>query len=232
MKHLHFEEINSTQSYLKENIHSLLSSSTDILISCERQTNGFGSKNNTWIHHPKSLAISFTLLPNQNLTLSTIELGLIVLDFFRSKSSKDLFLKWPNDLVTSNGLKCGGMISHFHSSECLIFGLGLNINLPIITDSSSYRYGIDGIDLSQIHLSDFSLELYQYILNHRINDTQKIIHDFKSKCLHQDKIIEFSDDLNNYQGIFKGIDQDGRAILEIEPSIIKSFISGSVTLIN
>ncbi len=231
MKHLHFEEINSTQSYLKENIQSLILSDQHILISCNRQTSGYGSKDNAWIHHSNSLAVSFTLKPNSQLTLSTIELGLICLSFLKRKTQHEFFLKWPNDLVSLDGKKCGGMISQFVNPEVLIFGVGINLNLENLAQSNEYRYGIDSAHFNFDNLKELSEEFYNFVLSNRIHDTEELINKFNSQCIHYNKSIKFSDDQQNFEGIFKGIDKDGRALIEIN-SEIKSFISGSVTLIN
>ena len=85
MYHLHFNNIPSTQIYLKDNLELLKIKNQNVLISSSEQTEGIGRRGNAWDTYPNSLALSFTLKPNTIASLTPIEVGLIVSQFFKKK---------------------------------------------------------------------------------------------------------------------------------------------------
>ena len=68
MHHAHFETIDSTQLYLKNNYSDLAKKNREknILISSSQQSKGIGRHGNSWDHYKNSLAFSFSLEITQN----------------------------------------------------------------------------------------------------------------------------------------------------------------------
>jgi len=56
-----------------------------------------------------------------------LEIGLITISFLKNKFNKDLFLKWPNDILTSDGKKCGGILCQYIDKSTIVVGLGINL---------------------------------------------------------------------------------------------------------
>src|SRR3989339_683110 len=127
MLHLHLKECDSTQLYLKENLNDLFSKNFHILISTDRQLNGIGRNSHHWNDHPNALAFSFLLKPSINAITIPLAVGIILCQYIKEKWSIDLTLKWPNDLINHQGLKCGGIICQYISHESIICGVGLNL---------------------------------------------------------------------------------------------------------
>lgn len=230
----HFHTIGSTQIYLKENLERLKLTDNDLLISCSEQTDGIGRKGNTWDSYPNSLAISFTLTPNETPTLTPIEIGLLAISFFRKKFNKELFLKWPNDILTSEGKKCGGILCQYIDSSTLIAGLGVNLGkLP--TYENNYEHGLGNVDqnleLSTHDQEQVSKELYLFILENRFKSTADIKEAFTKSCFHMNKNVFIYENNKDYIGVFKGIDNNGEALVEIE-SHIQPFLSSSLTILD
>ena len=235
MYHQHFNTIASTQIYLKDNLGLIKQKEINILISCSEQTGGIGRRGNSWDTFPNSLALSFTLKPNEVTSLTPIEIGLISIVFFKKKFNKELFLKWPNDILTVDGKKCGGIICQYIDHSTVIVGLGLNLGKFEAPLKNNFRYGIGSIDES-LELKSFdqekiSNELYLEFLNERISESNIIKKSFNKNCAHLNKEVFIFEDGKDHIGIFRGIGDKGEALVEIN-SILHSFISSSLTILN
>lgn len=222
MQHRHFSEIPSTQIYLREHLEEFKDS--DILVSCDLQTNGIGRTNNQWDFYSNSLAMSFSLLPNATPSLTPIEIGILCCLFFKEKFNTKIVLKWPNDLMTNDLKKCGGIICNYINSTQIIAGLGLNLSSPL----KNYSYPTSHLMTPpEISTKDLSIELYEFILKNRIHHDLSI--NFKTHCAHLDQYITLLDEEKTYSGIFRGIANSGEAIIEVDGKL-KNFLSGSLLL--
>jgi BirA family biotin operon repressor/biotin-[acetyl-CoA-carboxylase] ligase len=235
MYHQHFNTIASTQIYLKDNLSKIKQKENNILISCSEQTEGIGRRGNTWDSFPNSLAISFTLKPHAIASLTPIEIGLIVVGFFKKKFNKQLFLKWPNDILTADGKKCGGIICQYIDNSTVIVGLGINLGKFEIPFQNNYRHGLGSVD-QNLELKTFdqeriSNELYLDLLAERITEVSTVKNLFNQHCAHLNKDVFIFEDGKDHIGIFKGIGDNGEALVEIN-STIQYFISSSLTILS
>lgn len=229
IKHIHLPTCDSTQDYIK--LLKKAKSDRDILVSCDQQLKGYGRKLNSWQQFPNSLAMSFTLEPSEILSLTPLEVGIIISDFFKKFFEIDLFLKWPNDLFTQNKEKVGGII--MQNSDFLYVGLGVNLgDIPesqVKKIESSYHVGSINLN-KEFHLQSLSLQIYQYILHNRIKSMDSLYYRWNKLCLHKNQKVAIEDKDFKIVGIFKGIGKDGEAIIQSESSISKIY-SGSLTFI-
>ncbi|MDD4973852.1 MAG: biotin--[acetyl-CoA-carboxylase] ligase [Bacteriovorax sp.] len=235
MNHQHFNSIPSTQIYLKDNLDTLKSSDPDVLISCSEQTHGIGRRGNNWDTYPNSLALSFTLRPNDIATLTPLEIGLIVINFFKIKFNKDLFLKWPNDILTSDGKKCGGILCQYVDQDTIVVGLGINLGKLEDSINNNYRHGLGSVDQNlELQVFDqvrISSELYSDLLYKRFSSAQELKDSFNKHCFHMNMDVFIYEDEKDHIGIFRGIGDNGEALVEIDCTI-HSFLSSSLTILN
>ncbi|MBC7537198.1 MAG: biotin--[acetyl-CoA-carboxylase] ligase [Bacteriovorax sp.] len=235
MYHQHFNIIPSTQIYLKDNLETLKSKQKNVLISCSEQTQGIGRRGNCWDTYPNSLAMSFTLKPNENATLTPLEIGLITINYFKKKFNKDLFLKWPNDLLTSDGKKCGGILCQYVDQETVVVGLGINLGKIEAPEKSSYRHGLGSVDqtleLKTFDQEKISNELYNNLLLERFESPKDLKESFNKHCFHMNKDVFIFEDEKDHIGKFIGIGDNGEALVDID-STIHSFLSSSLTILN
>lgn len=236
MYHTHFNTIHSTQIYLRDNLVELKTHDDDILITTSEQTLGIGRKGSQWDSYTNSLAMSFTLKPNPVPTLTPIEIGVLATLFLKSEYDISIKLKWPNDLLTSDGFKCGGIIAQYIDTETVIAGLGLNLGSHSASDvPAHYKHGLGNVsDTIILTSSDQKLipaKLYQYILENRISDTADLQTRFYNACIHIEKMVDVDDDGDNYTGKFKGIGKNGEALVEIDNET-RSFLASSLKIIN
>ena len=128
----YLESVDSTQKYLKELLLKQKVNPPYAVVS-NRQTDGIGSRDNSWSGMDGNLFLSFTIhldeLPNDlKLESSSIYFSYLLQKTLFELNSK-VWLKWPNDFYI-NDLKIGGMITNIVGNS-LICGVGLNlVNSP------------------------------------------------------------------------------------------------------
>uniref|UniRef100_UPI0035658D9C biotin--[acetyl-CoA-carboxylase] ligase n=1 Tax=Halobacteriovorax sp. TaxID=2020862 RepID=UPI0035658D9C len=227
IEHLHFEECESTQIILKNELNSR-SSIPNLLVSSEKQTKGRGRSGNVWDSTENSIAMSFVIEPNSVLTLTSLELGAIICNYFKDYS---LQLKWPNDILNSNQMKCAGLLCQTYQDKILV-GLGLNYGpSETLEKSSQYKFGRSHITDNQIdrsNIEQITLSIYSFIINNRLT-SEETISAWNTHCSHLGQNVEIRDDKNVDKGIFKGIGQNGEALIESK-GLIKKIYSGSLFL--
>jgi BirA family biotin operon repressor/biotin-[acetyl-CoA-carboxylase] ligase len=128
MKIIFLEKVNSTHTYLRDLIKNE-GYSYPICITSKVQTDGVGSRGNSWIGKEGNLFFSFVIkkdaLPKDlQLQSASIYFSYILKKVLAQKGSL-LWLKWPNDFYIENK-KIGGTITT--ATKDLIFcGIGLNL---------------------------------------------------------------------------------------------------------
>lgn len=129
-----------------------------IVLLADHQTAGRGRLDRTWEAPPGSsllmtIGLSVDDVPPERRTLLTAALAVAVTD-----PLPDLRIKWPNDLVAvgvgddGGDRKVGGILAEMRSvpglGDCVLLGLGLNLNWPEIPPE------LDGIATSMNRLLD------------------------------------------------------------------------------
>lgn len=128
MRFIWTQSMPSTQVWLADYIRNNDLESI-IVVATKEQTNGIGSRANTWDKVSCGLYLSCAMpiallpqdLPRQS---SSIYFGQILLELFE-EFHNDLWLKWPNDFYLQDD-KVGGLITQYIKGF-VIFGVGLNI---------------------------------------------------------------------------------------------------------
>lgn len=228
MKHLHFDEINSTQDYLMTNFSDLVDE--QCLISAKKQSAGRGRGKNIWDTYENSLAFSFSLTPNNSLTLTPLEISCLVLKYINSLSeAKHIQLKWPNDLLGLNNKKCAGILVQIQENTAFI-GVGINWGLsnPSTKEYKTGKASIFNQNLNEEDFKNIPAEIYKFILSNRMTAAQ-IINYWNENCAHLDSNVTIIEDEKEICGIFKGIGPSGEAHIEVENKIIKIY-NGSLLI--
>lgn len=123
-----FDELGSTQTYLKDKLKTGELHSP-VAIVAHKQTDGLGSRGNSWIGMEGNLFLSFALSKDElpvdlALESSSIYFSYLLKETLEEFGSK-LWLKWPNDFYL-NEEKIGGTITYMRDSD-LVCGIGLNL---------------------------------------------------------------------------------------------------------
>lgn len=135
MKIIKLDAIDSTNSFLKElNKDSSLENFT--IAVTKNQQKGRGQRDANWYSEPfKNL--TFSVLVNK-LKLKTNEakyinfaVSLAIFKVLEIYKIPNLFIKWPNDIMSANKKICGILIENSLSNNKInnsIIGIGLNVN--------------------------------------------------------------------------------------------------------
>lgn len=128
MKTIHFETIDSTNTYLKENYEEL---DNFTFVSADFQSAGRGRNNRNW-KSEKGENLLFSLLIKDKALIDKFS-SLSVISAFsiiKALNLEHLSIKWPNDIYYKDSKLCGILLEAVtrNEIECLIIGIGLNVN--------------------------------------------------------------------------------------------------------
>lgn len=128
MQITYLDSIDSTQKYLKELIQEDRISLPCAVVA-DSQTDGVGSRGNSWSGVKGNLFLSFATSLNElpkdlKLESASIYFSYILKETL-SEFNSALWLKWPNDFYIGDK-KIGGMITNL-VKDTLVCGVGLNI---------------------------------------------------------------------------------------------------------
>lgn len=128
MELIYLESVDSTHEYLK-NFVKENKDCNKLCIYTNYQTNGVGSRGNSWIGKRGNLFFSFVLdkkfLPNDLLIQSASIYFSYILKIVLKNHGSNVWIKWPNDFYLDNS-KIGGTITTL-SNNLLYCGIGLNL---------------------------------------------------------------------------------------------------------
>ena len=132
--YLHFDEIDSTNNYLK-NSYKLLNNFT--FVSADYQSKGKGRNDRVWSSNPKENLMFSFLIKDQNLIKKFSALSIIIAclisELLESYQIKDVSIKWPNDVFIKDKKVCGILLEG-QILEYLVIGVGLNVNQKAFPD--------------------------------------------------------------------------------------------------
>lgn len=128
MQIIYLDSVDSTQKYLKELIQEG-KISLPCAVVADSQTEGIGSRGNSWSGVKGNLFLSFATSLNElpkdlKLESASIYFSYILKETL-SEFNSALWLKWPNDFYIGDK-KIGGMITNL-VKDTLVCGVGLNI---------------------------------------------------------------------------------------------------------
>lgn len=126
MKKLHFETIDSTHLFAKENLSQFLQDSITV-ITADFQTAGIGSRRNKWIAHKNSSLLLTFVCPTPSKEFHPHLANLCAISMINTLSflNIEILFKYPNDL-TINGRKLAGFLCEICENQCLC-SVGLNL---------------------------------------------------------------------------------------------------------
>lgn len=128
----YYERIRSTMDAAREWL--LEEAPHGAIVIAGEQTAGRGRMGRSWLTADgAALALSVILRPGSGTVLPQVSMlgGLAVLDALASLGLRDLFLKWPNDILIDEQKVCGVLVETSWNDAYLrgaILGIGLNVS--------------------------------------------------------------------------------------------------------
>jgi BirA family transcriptional regulator, biotin operon repressor / biotin---[acetyl-CoA-carboxylase] ligase len=236
-----FDQIPSTNTYLMERAQENAPSGS--ICFAEQQTAGKGRRGRHWIS-PFGSNIYLSVLwrfQASPLAISGLSLaiGIAVIRALKLHYSHDFQLKWPNDIYY-RGKKLGGIlieVSGESEGPCVaVIGLGLNIYLP---ESEAVDISQEWTDLSRITgqqrhnrnaLAGALLNQFLLIVaTFEENGIVTYLDEWGKYDYLKDKAATLFIGQHCYQGIVKGIDDNGLLLLTHPDGSTQAFASGEVS---
>ncbi|WP_418185999.1 biotin--[acetyl-CoA-carboxylase] ligase [Aliarcobacter vitoriensis] len=151
MEIIKLKEVDSTQNYIKEYI-KVNGYKNPLCVVTTLQTNGIGSRGNSWTGKQGNLFFSFVIkksdlsndLPLQSSSIYFTYILKTILNDFGS----NVYIKWPNDFYIDDR-KIGGAITTT-TNELLYCGIGLNL-VEVSSDYGSLDIKVDIDELLKIY---------------------------------------------------------------------------------
>lgn len=234
MKIIHFERIDSTNTYLKNNYQTI---DHFTWATANYQIYGKGRSSKEWYGDANSLLCSVLIkedLDNQMISIIPF-VAAKSLHQVLMKFNQDILIKWPNDLLI-DGKKIAGILvesvsisNHF---EAIIIGFGINLNQTTfpsnIEDSSTSLFR----ETNQILNSSDILESLndQLIKNFELykKEPQEVIQYCNEYLAYKNQIVSFYNHDIKDSATLKEIDSNGH-LLVIKNNKIIALNSGEIT---
>ena len=231
INHTRRDETSSTQDHLKRIVSNKNHKLFDYeLVTTRIQSNGFGRKGRSWMQFSQTICFSFTLPKRENITICSAEISLLTIEFLIKQFQFDGMLKWPNDILDKQGYKVAGILIDV-IKEHLLIGIGINFG-QVASEKNIGEFKASSVSLNKNLIDeDFHYiprQIYHYILENYPHAPRKIIKEWNAYCSHLNKTVQIKDDNNIIQGVFKGLGENGEALIYTNENKLKSIFNGTL----
>lgn len=240
MKLIHFEEIDSTNRYAKENAEIL---GDFTFISASFQSEGKGRFSRSWCSNRGENLLFSLLVKDEKLIecykdISVATAYVIYLTIKEIDKENQYLFKWPNDLYVKDKKLTGILLSSCMKEDkiiAVIDGVGININQCIFPSFISDKTtSLKLLLRKDVDLEKFKLSLYQKMYSYfqKIKEGRKdhILFAKENNYL-KDKMVDTF--LQGVKKTVKVIDINDDCSLKIEhDGIIENVISSEMTIHN
>lgn len=206
------------------------------VVVTKSQTKGRGQRENSWISEPnKNLTFSVFIKDFELLVLNQKYLNfavcLAVFDVIKKHLNTNIFIKWPNDIMSANQKICGILIENKIADAKInqtILGIGLNVNQDI--------FPMQFKNISSLKKITGKLYDLDQLLNEIISVLKK-----RTQALTTDKFLKLEQEYLNvlykknipsmfktadnvlFMGKIVGVSKTGKLKIELENKTIKKF---------
>ena len=196
------------------------------VVLAEQQTQGRGRRGRNWIGENGNLFASLGIVYPLNRCgdlafIASLAVAQTILDL---SPKEDIKIKWPNDVLVRNH-KISSILIEKGANDYLIVGIGVNISSAPSLDNTAYK----ATSLQDIYISiGCSYFLESLLNNFDLLMEENIRHGFatiRNKWLKYaaaiGKEIKIMQEQTTKKGIFSGIDDNGRLLLQTDDKIEK-----------
>lgn len=243
------QEIDSTNNWAKEYAGSRIwmEKGTDpdgTLFVAEKQTAGKGRQGRVWTSPPgENIYMSLLLWKPEIRALSasqlTLVMGLSVAQGMEALTGRKAGIKWPNDVVFS-GKKICGILTEMRvqegKPEYIVIGAGINVNQtefpPELQDKAASVFLETGKKADRTLGIARVMECFEknYRKFLRTEDLSLLKEDYESLLLNKDWQVRIIEKKGQWQGIARGINDQGELLVEDSYGNLKEILSGEVSV--
>lgn len=218
---------------------------TPFAILARRQTHGRGRFGRTWHSDSTSnLYASFAFRPRvepERMQTFTLWMGLNVCELLANFAEVKPGIKWPNDILF-DGRKAGGMLTEARVDSDqirdLVFGLGLNVNLPgrdWPADLARRAISLQEVTGSGLDLNRLAAALIgRVLLAYQTFTDGEHLKTFADLWHRYDvlrgKSVALLEGGRRHHGLVNGLDDEGALLLRDDHGKVHRFRAGEVTL--
>nr|WP_307233308.1 biotin--[acetyl-CoA-carboxylase] ligase [Pararhizobium capsulatum] len=209
-------------------------------ITAIRQTAGRGRRGRSWMSEPGNLYASLLLIdaaPVEKLGALPLAVAVAVYDAIRAvmpPGGNPVTIKWPNDILVGGKKICGILLEGERLADgrqALVIGCGINI--AVLPDHGLYPVTSLRVEGSTVSPDQIFAHLYQTmaeilaIWNYG-GGISAMIERWRSSAggIGQKITVNLPD--RSLVGIFTGIDEDGRLVLDLGSGMIERIAAGDV----
>lgn len=222
----HFEEIDSTNTYLKERV--LDGADEGLVALADFQRVGRGRLDRTWLAPPRSaLLCSILLRPDLDATQLQLVVAAVAL---AARTSLEILsglrpsLKWPNDLVVGEQKLAGLLAEVVQSAEgiAVVVGLGLNLTYdgPDDVRATSVRRET-GLTVAPRALLDIVLEELESRrrLLETIEGRMALREEYTKALATLGRVVRVEQTHGSTVGVATGVDELGQLLVDVDGAL-------------
>jgi BirA family biotin operon repressor/biotin-[acetyl-CoA-carboxylase] ligase len=204
----------------------------------DEQTRGRGRRGHSWLAAPgESLLFSVLLRPTLELaqvSALTLAIGLALRDAVAPRVSAPVALKWPNDLLVSQRKLAGVLVEsqlQGDQLQAVIVGVGLNVSTrDFPAGIASIATSLALLGAAQLEREALLLELLEAIASrveaYQSDGVAGILSELNAADALRGKRVRVGD----ITGVGRGLDDQGRLLLEGDDKTVHAILSGTVEL--
>lgn len=220
---LRLEAVDSTNNYAA-NLLKLTPLPEGTVITAQFQVQGRGQRGNVWestngLNCLFSLILYPTFLEAERHFILNQIISVALQSAIEEIVKKDVFIKWPNDLICE-GKKIAGILPEVNWSggkaQSAIVGIGINVNQEIYNNAKA-------ISMKNVTSASFDLDVvmtaavdaiervYNSVLRF---GSKELIAGYETHLFRKDVQSKFKlPDNSNFEGKIQGVDEEGRLII-------------------
>ena len=216
------------------------------LVVADMQTAGRGRRGRAWVS-PSGTNIYYTIILRPNIepdrvSMLTLVMGLSVAEGMQEELSgkkEDIFIKWPNDVVTQ-GKKLVGILTELSAEQdyvhYVVIGVGINVREQEFAEEIRDRaISLDGafdVRINRGRLLAAIMEKFEknYELFMQTKDFSLIKSAYERLLVNKDNKVRVLDPREEYEGIERGITDRGELIVEKEDKTLINVYAGEVSV--
>lgn len=211
----HLESIDSTMNWARSRVQAGAPEGT--IIIADTQTGGRGRRGNEWQSPTGNLYMTFIVMPDEEQMRALP--FLCALAVHKSLNHPDVTLKWPNDILYQ-GRKLGGVLIEREGKAALC---GIGVNIVSAPEGSAKKEEFTNAmkpSLLVRHILQAFTPLYK--------NPQNWQQQWMDKAAFVNQSITFIHGGQKMSGVFKGIDDNGLAIIANENNDVRSYASAEI----
>lgn len=236
-----FSSIDSTNQYMLE-CSDIDDQHWGICVA-EMQTHGRGRRGRQWLSpYGRNIQMSIGVCLNMSMTdVSGLSLaaGVVLAKFLEDSGVEGVALKWPNDIYINREKVAGLLLEVKGEAEGpvkVVLGIGLNLDMSEIeradiaqpfTDMKSHLRS--ALPSRTTIVAGLTERLYRAINDFQKNGLVGFLEQWKRYDSYLGQNVMVSSAANQSQGVYRGLDEQGRLLLETRQSV-KAFSAGEVSL--